>query len=517
MSATLRELVGAGFGIDLLVSPEEDVELSWAHASDLEDPTPFTEAGQLLLTTGRQFAEDWGPAQYEAFVARLARARVAAVGFGTEVFRAGTPAELVTACEGVGLPLVEVSYGTPFIAIGRWVADRQQAAARARLEWALSAQAAISSAAIGAGGLADAVERAARLLRAKVSILDRDLVPIVRPRGGTGTLPQPVAQQARRVLRGRRRASLQLEDDGTVLVMHTLGRGERLRGVLVAERDTIFDEAERSALTTLIALAEVSLVHMEDVRESVQALLAELFVLLRDGRMDIVRSAIAGLPAGLPERRFHVVAFDAGDTDDALQSSLAQQAADPAHRTFHVQHGDRILFLVDVRRWAAVRSQIEAGRTRAGFSEEVGWAALDAGVLQAVRSLEAAPPGTVRTFRDVLRTSVSGLLAASSVREVAQARLAPVVERTDGRRLLADAAIWLARNAQWDPAAREIGVHRHTLKARMQELGGLLDMDLQRFPARAELWTMLDALGVVAGVQTSRDRDGVETSDRNVR
>ena len=28
---------------------------------------------------------------------------------------------------------------------------------------------------------------------------------------------------------------------------------------------------------------------------------------------------------------------------------------------------------------------------------------------------------------------------------------------------------------------------------------------------------MLDALGIVAGVQTSRDRDGIETSDRNVR
>ncbi|WP_438883381.1 PucR family transcriptional regulator ligand-binding domain-containing protein, partial [Bacillus cereus group sp. BC29] len=82
------------------------------------------------------------------YVRRLAEHGIAALGFGTEVVRDGAPAELVEACTRHGLPLFEVPYRTPFIAVARFVADRVAADAYARSTWALRASRAISLAAL---------------------------------------------------------------------------------------------------------------------------------------------------------------------------------------------------------------------------------------------------------------------------------------------------------------------------------------------------------------------------------
>src|SRR5215207_6030086 len=85
-----------------------DAGVPWAHSSDLADPTPFLEAGTLLLTTGTQFGSDSGSddrAGFDAYVARLRLGGIVALGYGTEVVREGTPDELVAACTTHGLPL----------------------------------------------------------------------------------------------------------------------------------------------------------------------------------------------------------------------------------------------------------------------------------------------------------------------------------------------------------------------------------------------------------------------------
>ncbi len=68
----------------------------------------------------------------------------------------------------------------------------------------------------------------------------------------------------------------------------------------------------------------------------------------------------------------------------------------------------------------------------------------------------------------------------------------PAVER---ERLLASARVWLDANGAWDPAARSLGIHRHTLRARMAQLEQVLEIDLSSFAARAELWAALELGG----------------------
>src|SRR3954452_1564211 len=86
----------------------------WVHISELEDPTPWLSGGELLLTTGMQLSDAERQREY---VARLARHKLAGLGFGTGFAHDEVPAALVEAAEAHRFPLFEVPYEVPFIAL----------------------------------------------------------------------------------------------------------------------------------------------------------------------------------------------------------------------------------------------------------------------------------------------------------------------------------------------------------------------------------------------------------------
>ncbi len=108
----------------------------------------------------------------EAYVGRLRHRGVVALGFGTEVVRAGTPATLVDACDALGLPLFEVPYETSFIAVAQANADAVSREANARNAWALAAQRAISLAAMRPDGLGATIAELSRQLDGWVGLFD---------------------------------------------------------------------------------------------------------------------------------------------------------------------------------------------------------------------------------------------------------------------------------------------------------------------------------------------------------
>src|ERR1044072_5990229 len=99
-----------------LVAGEAGLEnpVRWIHISELEDPTPWMSGGELLLTTGLQLDT---PDRQRAFVGRLADHQLAGLGFGTGFTHASVPDAVVAAARERDLPLVEVPYDVPFIAV----------------------------------------------------------------------------------------------------------------------------------------------------------------------------------------------------------------------------------------------------------------------------------------------------------------------------------------------------------------------------------------------------------------
>ena len=92
-----------------------DKPVRWVHISEHEDPTPWLSGGELLLTTGYQprHAGEAAPLRRAARRARASPGSASAPASTTS----GCPKALVDAAEAHGLPLFEVPYEMPFIAI----------------------------------------------------------------------------------------------------------------------------------------------------------------------------------------------------------------------------------------------------------------------------------------------------------------------------------------------------------------------------------------------------------------
>src|SRR6478609_3622462 len=78
-------------------------------------------------------------------------------------------------------------------------------------------------------------------------------------------------------------------------------------------------------------------------------------------------------------------------------------------------------------------------------------------------------------------------------RPLAAARLAPLREHdaAQGTALVETVRAWLEQDARIDAAATALGVHRHTVRARIGLAQRLLATDLTSFAARADLWAAL--------------------------
>ncbi|MGO3886897.1 MAG: PucR family transcriptional regulator ligand-binding domain-containing protein, partial [Mycetocola sp.] len=240
--------------------------VTWSHSSDLRDPGPFMEQGNVLLTTGAQLRD--GSLTADDYVDLLCRAGVVALGFGDGVL-GPCPPELLTACTRAGLPLFDVPYTTPFIAVSRHIAQLLSQAEHASDARALEAGRALSVAALKSDAVGGVVTELARQLGGWVALLNAEAQISVQ----AGT-PLPlfstvtaVTAEARRLLSRRQRSSVVLADQSDnsteETTLQTLGRGDALRGVLVIRRHRTprGDTATRIVVSQAVALIGVTLEH----------------------------------------------------------------------------------------------------------------------------------------------------------------------------------------------------------------------------------------------------------------
>ncbi|MFG1827309.1 PucR family transcriptional regulator [Microbispora bryophytorum] len=145
-----------------------DRPVRWVAVSELEDPTPFLEGGELVLTTGMRLSA--GDA--EPYVSRLVARGVAGLGFGVGLSHDAVPPAFAEAAEAAGLPLVEVPRDTPFIAIGKAVSDLLAGEQYEEISRAFAAQGRLTRAALQREGPVAVVDRLAREIGGWALLLD---------------------------------------------------------------------------------------------------------------------------------------------------------------------------------------------------------------------------------------------------------------------------------------------------------------------------------------------------------
>lgn len=460
---------------------------AWVHSSDLADPTPFLSPGDALLTTGTQWADDDAIAPW---VQRLAERGVPAIGFGTEVVREGTPEPLAAACEAAGIALFEVPYRTPFIAVARTVADAVASERYARVRWTLEAQRAIAVAALKPAGLADVVAELARRVDAPVALLGPD-AEIVH--GGPVT-PEALAEAKRMLADGRRAA---IVADGAAL--QTLGRSEALRGVLVVGAAAQHDDAVRAVITSVVAMIGLALEQDRTLARALDHLRTGLLAALLRGERELVASTSRALWGALPSEPLTVAVVDARGARRAALLDLLESRAERARGAlFHARDGQRVVVLVPEAETPVLDYLADRVRLTGGFVRGARYASLATAVDEAGRAADRANADhrlvDYATLRD---DGVLASLSGDDTRRIAASVLAPLDEHDARSRdeLVRTLSEWLAADAVAEAAATRLGIHRHTLRARVKRAEQLLGRDLGSFPARAELWAALVAAG----------------------
>ncbi|HEY9438987.1 MAG TPA: helix-turn-helix domain-containing protein, partial [Streptomyces sp.] len=133
--------------------------------------------------------------------------------------------------------------------------------------------------------------------------------------------------------------------------------------------------------------------------------------------------------------------------------------------------------------------------TVVGLSAPSGPIAVAAAYKQAEQALSVARRrGRVLVEHEELAAgSVLPLLADDAVRAFADGMLRPLYEHDAKGRgdLVASLSAWLSRHGQWDAAAADLGVHRHTLRYRMRRVEEILGRSLDDPDVRMELWLAL--------------------------
>ncbi len=498
MPATVRLLLEDGSFDIRPLSPTDGVALdrplSWVHSSDLLDPTPWLEPGNLLLTNGAQFSHRTSEEDVVAYCRRLRERDVAGVGFATDVIHDRVPEVFVRVCRDLGLPVVEIAGRAPFIGIIRFVADIIAADRAARLSWLIDAQRAVTRAGVRDDGLREILRALAQHLRTWVMLYDTAGGRVVVP--GVAQAPDAVAEHVQdevRMLLARKTAASLLMPPPDGALLQTIGQSARLRGVLAVGAREPLDPAEKDLVGTVVALASLALEQQRQLQTSLRSIRTAIIeMLIADQPRPAQRVAETAL-GGLPSAPFSVgVITDAPDAAGLLDD--LDVVASDAHRLFFAERGDDVVLLMGPDELGALgalarRRQLALGLANHGPREDVARS-----IRRAKHAAQYASAGAVLSYEDVAQRGLVGALRAHGGELVAESVLQPLdaIPTGERRRLMTSARAWLDANGAWDPAARALGIHRHTLRARITELETLLALDLSTFAGRAELWAALE-------------------------
>ncbi|MCW7946512.1 transcriptional regulator [Streptomyces hygroscopicus] len=105
--------------------------VSWAHVSELEDPTPWLVGAELIMTTGLALPRT--AARQRAYLERLDDAGVSALALSAQLHVPPLHRAFLQAAEERGIPVLEIPLAVPFIAVAQEVAAAVQEDARQRL------------------------------------------------------------------------------------------------------------------------------------------------------------------------------------------------------------------------------------------------------------------------------------------------------------------------------------------------------------------------------------------------
>lgn len=486
-----------------------DAPIRWVATSEHLDPTPFLDGGELLLTTGMLIPAD--EAESQAYADRLSRAGVVALGFGVGLVHDTIPSSLVRAVERAGLLLLEVPRDTPFIAVTKAMSDlvaKEQYAETVRIA---QVQRELARAA-ARDGPAGVVRSTARLSGGWVLLLDRHLVvQQAHPQGASERAAGLREEVARLGCDGPAATSI-VEGDESISI-NTLATVNRTHAYLVVglpRRPDGVDRALLSMSTSILSVALAQAAGSSRRADEYQRTAALIRVVRSLATVDQdLLTDLGGPLFGHPE--IVVVVASGGRRDlDGLCLSLKDQVFDDCLVT---RMDRRVTAIVAGGLASAAEEQITRfGSLRAGVSLPATPSALAQALDAAERSCTQAVILDIPVVTPADNAaSVFSIVDPRQAIAFAERLLAPLTdyEARTGNDLVESVAAWLRHHGRFEPAAAELGLHRHTLADRVKRAEKLIGYPLDDVDARMDLWFALRTRGMDLALGHGDDQDAV--------
>jgi purine catabolism regulator len=514
---TVQSLVSE-LGLDIAAGGRAaaEREIRWVHSSELRDPTPWLSGGELLLTTGIQLN---GAESQRGFVKLLAESGVAGVGFGTGFDHAKLPKALIKEAEALGLPIFEVPYEMPFIAITEAAANRLVNEHYDVLSRGIAVNERLERLVLEGGGLDEIAREIAAAVGGSSIVLDARGEELAH--GGrrlAAELTEAIAAEAR----GRGSAAAPFVPTheatrGRALAHPVSPRGGAAEAWLVAvRRSGQLGDFDRLCVQQAAIVVALELMRERVARETERRLSGEVLAAALSGRLapDDLRDRLA--PFGIGEQAAALV-FDSDDAVGAQATIEQHFRSEGRPALIASQRSGRrelVCAVIDagdadpIEVAADARLALEAayGRTRAAASrpqpsERVRQCFHEARcALEATRFANGAAPD-VASHRDLgAFTLLLSVQDSEALRLYTESVLGPI-EESDERyagELLRSLEAYIDRNGHWERAASDCYCHRHTLRYRIKRIEELTGRDLGRANDRIELWLALRAKELIA-------------------
>jgi PucR family transcriptional regulator, purine catabolism regulatory protein len=460
-------------GLDLRVAAGAEGlsrEVSWLHVSELDDPTPWLEGGELLLTTGLGVGE---PAtRQRAYVRRLAEHGLAGLGFGVGFNFAEVPAALASEADRLGFPVLEVPYEVPFVAITKNAVSHIASERLEQLTHAIAVHERLADAALKGRGLNDLLGIVCSHLDCSLQLVDESGL-VVSERHSGRRLPFDQALELPVVAR------------------------EELATLKAAREGPAFGEYDRLVLHHGQTALAFELSRRRAVSAAELRLAGDLLEDLEEDRLDERESSRRMAAFGLDPRRSYAALLAQpvdNTTAEAVRQRLASELDALSVPYVSTARLDRAVFLVEADRDEVVlelarRLSRNGGDARLGIGRPARGRELGRSLLEARAALDTTD-GSVASYRDLGSLELLLNLEDAPLEAYVDRVLGPAARNSW---LLDSLAGLLDAGCRWSEAADRLGVHRHTLRYRMDRLREVTGRHPDDPEQRMELWLALKA------------------------
>ncbi|MFE4548780.1 PucR family transcriptional regulator [Streptomyces sp. NPDC056785] len=448
--------------------------VSWAHASELADPTPWLLGAEVIMTAGLAVPRTAGGQR--AYLERLDDAGVSAVALSAQLHMPPLHDAFFQAAEERGFPVLEVPLAVPFIAVSQEVAASVQEDARHRLGAQLQVFGSLRWL------VAEDLDTPALLRRLEsLSGYDvylctpqgRPLLPGV-PTPDPGVLPASV--DAPPTIPG-----------GFVLPVPAPGGPA---GFLVAHERQGAQPAGLAVVQHIATVAALRLamvrIERETLRREGAETLAELLQEVLDpeaARRRLARHAIEGDAVLLVVRR---------TTDEALLRCLENRP----HLLLTRGEDRYVLGAPELAEAVGGLPDVAAGMSRP-FAPGAALRVAQREALWAVSKAAESGRSVVRYGDD---STGRWLPDDPAVLTALVEHVLGEVLRYDAAhdaQLLVSARTWMERDRRTETAAAALHIHPNTLSYRLRRFGTLAGRDLTSTGALAEVWLAIQAAGTL--------------------